>query len=718
MEEPIQKSNSKNSPLWMTAGFILLLIMAGTLVYSNTFQASFVFDDINFITKNDPDVHMTQFSWDALKQAAIKGNPRHRYLPNISFAINYYLGGENTLGYHLANLGIHLLTGVFLFFLFRTTLQLCSQKKEGYSSLNRSFASVSPEMLSFFTVLLWLVHPVQTNAVTYICQRMASMAAMFYILSLLCYVIGRVCFQKKKFKTAAGLFFGSIVAGVCAVASKQNAGTLPVFILLYEWFFFQDLKTFQSKWTKLWIVVSGMVFVLVALHFLGADPLHRILNSYTRREFSLPERVMTEFRVVTYYVSLLLYPSPGRLILDHDYPLSHGFSDPVTTGICLVMIAAIAGLAVFLAKKERPASFALFWFLGNLMIESSVIGIEIIYEHRMYLPAMFLFLMITMMVFRAIKSKPAAVGIVILCVIMLSVWAHQRNRIWESDVTFWADNAQKSPQKERPYQNLAYSLQVRQDFENALFYYRKSLAIKPHPVVYFNMGLCLEGIKYYSDAVDAYINALKTGYNTPEAHANLAGAMTRIGEFNAAVSYFRQAVKMDPSDIPLQKKLQALQRFLAKCREPEQCVLISIGQDPDNPALRFKLARIYEKQGKTESAYGIYEKILNEIGQTDRKLYLLVLNRMAVFYAVKGDVAQSIQLMRQGVATAPENPYFYYEMAAYYGLLGEIKKSITWLDLAIQKGYRNIEQIKKDQRLESVRNTQYVQNLIKPLNSD
>ncbi len=697
----------------MTGVFILLLMVAGTLVYSNTFQASFVFDDINFITKNDPNVHMTKFSWDALKKAALEGHPRHRYLPNISFAVNYYFGAENTFGYHLVNLVIHLMTGIFLFFLFQATLRLCIREDGVCFFKNRLPSSVSPEMLSFFAVLIWLVHPVQTNAVTYICQRMASMVAMFYILSLLCYIIGRINFRKGKIKTAVFLFCGCVISGCCAVASKENAGTLPVFILFYEWFFFQDLKTIRSYRTLLWVIIGGIVFAAVVIHFMGLDPFQRILNSYTRREFTLPQRVMTEFRVVVYYLSLLFYPQPSRLILDHDYPLSFAFLDPFSTLSCFVLILGIAGLAVYLAKKERLFSFALFWFLGNLLIESSVIGIEIIYEHRMYLPTMFLYLVLTVMVFRVVRTKRVAAGVLILCVIVLCVWAHQRNRIWENDVTFWADSVKKSPQKERPYQNLAYSLQLRKNFKDALVYYRKSLAIKPHPVVYFNIGLCLDGIGYYCDAVDAYVNALKLNYNTPQVHANLAKALTHIGEFNAAVSHFENASKMSPSDPSLKKSALGLKDFLNNCRTPEQCILMSIRQKPDNPALRFKLGMIYEKQGKPDQAVVVYEKILNEIGESDRKLYLLVLNRMAVLHAVKGEVQQSLQLLQKGIEVAPDNPYFYYEIAAFYSAVGEVKNSVAWLDMAIKKGYQNFDQIRSDRRLESIRNTQYFQNLIK-----
>jgi len=427
----------------------------------------------------------------------------------------------------------------------------------------------------------------------------------------------------------------------------------------------------------------------------------------------LPQRVMTEFRVVIYYLSLLFYPQPSRLILDHDYPLSDAFLDPFSTLTCCVLIITIFGLSVYLAKKDRLISFALFWFLGNLVIESSVIGIEIIYEHRMYLPTMFLYLMLSIMVFRMLRNKWAAAGVLVLCVAILSTWAHQRNRIWESDVTFWTDNAQKSPQKERPYQNLAYSMQLRSKFEDALLNYRKSLAIKPHPVVYFNMGLCLDGIGYYSDAVNAYINALKMNYNTPQVHANLAKVLANIGEFDAAVSHFEQAAKMNPEDQLLQQNRLSLQSFLNKCRTPEKCIQMSIAQKPENPALRFKLGMIYEKQGKPDLAYAVYEKILNEIGQSNRKLYLLVINRMVVLHAARGEMEQSRQLLKNGIETAPENPHFYYELAAFYAAAGEIKQSVTWLNRAVKKGYQNWEQLKSDFRMESIRATQYFQNLIK-----
>jgi protein O-mannosyl-transferase len=608
---------------------ILLLIVAGTAVYSNTFQSPFVFDDINFITRNNPHVHMTVFSWSSIKEAALEGNPRHRYLPNISFAVNYFFGRENPFGYHLVNLAIHLLTGMILFFLFQATLFISSNEKDGRFSLTGVLRPAPYEWAAFFGAMLWLVHPVQTNAVTYMCQRMTSMAALFFVLSLLLYVNGRRAFRKERVRSSVMFFSGCLISGLCAVASKENAGALPIFILLYEWFFFQKLKRLRSMRLLVWVVIGSIVFIGIVVHFLGADPIARILSSYSRREFTLPDRVMTEFRVVVYYLSLLAFPHPRRLVLDHDYPISNSLMSPISTIFSMGAIIGLAALAVYAARKDRLASFAIVWFLGNLVIESSVIGIEIIYEHRMVLPTMFLYLVFSRMVFRVSGNKRrAGVAILTVLALILAIWTHQRNVIWQSEVSFWTDSIQKAPGKARPYQNLAYSLQVGGEYDRAIANYRKSLIIAPHPTAYANMGLCYESLGYYSDAVDAYARALKMKPDSPNVHADLAVALINIGEFEAARSHFEQAYRMNPSDPRPGMELQVLQEFLNQCREPEACLQASIRQKPDNAELHFKLGTIYESQGRSDEAMAVYETVRRMIGETDRKLYGRVVSRM------------------------------------------------------------------------------------------
>ncbi|MGB9498627.1 MAG: tetratricopeptide repeat protein [Dissulfuribacterales bacterium] len=713
MENSISELPRTHTSKWMPGIFILLLIISAILVYSNTFHNSFVYDDINFITKNDPHVHMTVFSWEKIKEAAFEGQPRHRYLPNISFAINYYFGKENTFGYHLINLAIHLLTGIFLFFFFWLTLGIYFKKNKLSQSEAKPALSVSFAVISFFAVLIWLVHPVQTNGVTYVCQRMASMVAMFYVLAMLFYVKGRLVLLDGKIKTAILFFAGCIISGSCAVASKENAGALPIFILLYEWFFFQDLKDFRSYRALPWIIIGPVVFTGIAIYFLGDDPFQRILNSYTRREFTLPQRVLTEFRVVVYYLSLIAFPFPGRLILDHDYPLSYSVVDPMPTIFCMGLLIGLAALAFYMAKKERLISFCIFWFLGNLMIESSVIGIEIVYEHRLYLPSMFVYLMITIIVFRFLKSRWAALGLLTTIAVLLSLCAHQRNTIWQSDISFWTDSVKKAPNKARPYQNLAYSYQIEKDFSQALVYYQKSINIKPHPVVFFNMGLAYSKEEYYCEAVDAYINALKSNYNTPQIHSNFAIAMSNMGEFQTAITHFKKAAAMNPNDTSAKRNMASLLNFLRKCKNPITCVRHRIQQQPDNAALHFKLGMLYEKQGDRQKAINAYRKILEMVGESDRKVSLLALNRLAVVYSVTGETDRAIEMLKKGIRLTPDNPLFYYQLAGVYAGKNNGEMAIEWLNKAVKKGFNNWEQIKSDKRFDRIRYTPYYRNLKK-----
>ena len=272
---PVNISNKPLRSIYTAVG-LFIIMAAGILTYSNTFDSPLVFDDEFFII-NDTAVHMTDLSGDAIKTAAVDGRPRHRLMPNISFALNYYFGRLSPFGYHLVNLIIHLLSGIFLFFFIKNSFYIDPQNKQ----------ESHPELIAFFAALIWIVQPVGTQSVTYICQRMASMVALFYILSLLFYVKGRMAMRQtpSEWLKPCLFFSGGFLAAVCAFATKENAGTLPLVILLYEWFFFQDLKLKWSRRQTLWIAFFVIVFAGVVFWYMGENPLVRILNSYKRRDF-------------------------------------------------------------------------------------------------------------------------------------------------------------------------------------------------------------------------------------------------------------------------------------------------------------------------------------------------------------------------------------------------------------------------------------------------
>jgi tetratricopeptide (TPR) repeat protein len=693
---------------------VLLMAITAIIIYSNTFKNPFVFDDINFITQNNPHLHMTRLSWAQIKEALFEAQPGHRFLPKISFALNYYFGGENPRGFHLVNLLIHILTGVFLFIFIQTTVRLSDAACQRAHTLREDSPKndSSAALIAFSAAMIWMVHPIQTNAVTYMCQRMTSMVAMFYILSLLTYARGRIAWRLHHHKQAAAYWTGCIIAGACAVASKENAGMLPVFILVYEWYFFQDLRNIRTYRSLTWLIAGMILFAAVALWYLGQNPFQRILASYANRDFDLSQRVMTEWRVVAYYFSLTAFPYPGRFHLDHDYPLSYSLLHPTPTIASLGMIAALFAAGIYLAKNHRLFSFCILWCLGNLVIESSVIGIEIIFEHRMYLPSMMVCLMATLPVFRVARSPWAAFWALAALAALLSAGSYQRNAVWKSDVSFWMDNAEKSPNKARPYQNLAFSYQIQRDFKNAIVNYRKSIRIKPHPVAYFNLGLALKEESEPLEAVDAFVNALKLGYSTPQIHANLAQTLAFIGEFEDAAMHFKQAIAMNPQDATPRKNYEKLQEFIKTCGNPVECVRILATQQPDNLALSYKLGALNERQGNLEEAKTAYERVLARLDpNAGQKLYLLTLNRLAGIDSARGDTNRALELFKTGVRMKPDDPHFYYQTAAVYAGQNDEVLATQWLEEAVRRGFADWEQIKKDNRWAKIRNTANFQRL-------
>jgi hypothetical protein len=354
--------------------FLWGLVVLTLIIYASGLNGPLVFDDMSNIEYN-PHIRLEKLSFEGLKKAAFDSPAEFRPVANISFALNYWLHGYKTSGFHLVNVLIHVTTGVFLFFFIRLTLRMPAL----------SLKYESHQWVAYVAALIWLVHPLQTQSVTYIVQRMNSMAAMFYVMALFFYAHGRVSQTTQN----RWLWFGGCAAaGILALGTKQIAATLPFFIFLYEWYFLQDLNWHWFKRRMLPLAGVLLFFGILALIYLGADPLESILGGYQRRDFTLPERVLTQFRVMVFYISLIGFPHPSRPNLDRDFALSHSLLDPVTTLLCMVTIAGLLFFAWRLAPRQRLISFCILWFFGNLVIESSVIGLEIIFDHRTYLPSM------------------------------------------------------------------------------------------------------------------------------------------------------------------------------------------------------------------------------------------------------------------------------------------------------------------------------------------
>jgi tetratricopeptide (TPR) repeat protein len=221
-------------------------------------------------------------------------------------------------------------------------------------------------------------------------------------------------------------------------------------------------------------------------------------------------------------------------------------------------------IAIASARKNRLISFCILWFLGNLVIESSVIGLEIIFEHRNYLPSMMAVLLIVMPIFLHIQ-KPSWLRIAILCfiVIVLSFWTYERNRVWSDRISLWGDAVAKSPQKARPHNNLGVALKDKGITNEAVKHFQETIRLDPEfTEAYNNLGNTYMLIGKHEDAIKSYYGALKINPNYATVHANLGKALVSRWRLDEAMYHYREVLRLQPYDQEARMNLLSVQQML------------------------------------------------------------------------------------------------------------------------------------------------------------
>jgi Tfp pilus assembly protein PilF/ABC-type tungstate transport system substrate-binding protein len=574
-----------------------LLAVIVVLIYTPSLTTPYIFDDLSNIRDN-PHIRIPALSLKNLAWAGFHSPIANRPVANISFALNYYIHGYNPVGFHVVNILIHIATGFFLYFLAKATLATPALKA-GYGRFG---------WIPFFTVFIWIVHPLQTQSVTYLVQRMNSLAAMFYILSMLLYARFRLTVTTR---SKWLLFGGCVVSGLLAFGTKEISATLPGFIILYEWYFFQGSSRQWRRSHLLILLGAGLVIVLISLAYFKNAPIARILSSYNHRDFTLVERVLTEFRVVIFYISLLIWPRPSRLNLDHDFALSYSLTDPITTLLAFLVILALIILAVLTARRNPLLSFGILWFFGNLVIESSVIGLELVFEHRNYLPSMLAIMALVALVFR--YSKPVWLAVIPLCIAgtVFTVWTFERNRVWADEITLYQDCAAKSPAKARAQNNLGVAFIRHGRLAEAVAQFHKALALKPdYGDAHYNLGSVMARQGNLEQAIYQFKESLRLDPVDIRSLNNLGVALVLLGRHREAMDYLQAALKINPSDADVHSNLGFA---LMKQGDPDGAVRHlsrALAIDPNHADALNNLGLVLMNQGQIEAAYRLFARAL------------------------------------------------------------------------------------------------------------
>jgi tetratricopeptide (TPR) repeat protein len=558
-------------------------VLCGVLIYGNTLSAPFQLDEFDHIARNAAVTNlpgMVELFWSQGPWGIVTLDSR--YLGFLSFAVNYALHGTEVEGYHIVNISIHVINALLVYWILVLTFRTPGLQDSRLRDYHCRF--------SLLAAMLFVAHPVQTEAVTYIFQRLASLAALFYLLSVAAYIRSRLSAGRAE---AWGFYLLSLLAAANAMKTKEIAFTLPVMLVLYEFFFLSGPRL--RRIVRLLPLLGTML--IIPLTLMGPDislpDLAKDAAAASRgfHGFDRYEYFLTEFRVVMTYVRLLFVPLSQRVI--YDYPTFTTLWEPHVLGSLAFHLVVLGG-AVYLFHRSRRgtrewrlAAFGIAWFYVALAVESSFIPIPLlIAEYRAYLPSVGYFMAVTsaaLVVYRKLRSWRLRHVITVYMLILLVVSssaAYARNQVWQSNIALWEDTSRKAWRNAKVHYNLAlsyertgltqkaaelYRLALEMDsslvrahvhlgdmayrdgaLHEADNHYRHALGLNPDAGVYYKLGLVLADMGRYGEARRECRNALHLEPAFVEARYLLGMCHMAGGKLDEARREFSEVIRLEP----------------------------------------------------------------------------------------------------------------------------------------------------------------------------
>jgi len=516
---------------------LIIVFCVGILAYSNTFQNSFQFDGKRELVEN-PAIR------DISRAFTIP--PQPRFISNLSFAINYKINKLDVAGYHIFNLAIHLGAAALVWWLVLLTLSSPAVRSKPIARHSG--------FMAFFASLIFVAHPVQTQAVTYIMQRPTSLAVFFYLASLCFYIKWRLV----KINGSSTIFrplyiFGFFITVISAFYTKELVITLPLMILLYETCFLRIKDYFKWRYLAAVLILGILIYVAVI-----APRLTMLDNLADRLKIPMDvsggKYILTQFRVLMTYIRLLFIPINQNV--DYDYPVvSSIFELPVLLSIFSLLSILLISFKLY--RKYRLISFGILSFFIALLPEFTVMPLyfylnriprEIIFEERLYLAmtGYSIFLVSTIYWLFGRESFKRAALILCAVAVLYAALTYNRNFVWKDEYTLWSDAVSKSPNKARPYGNRGRGLADKSRYEEAILDFTKAIELDPgYTDAYYNRAFVNNLIGNTDEAILDYTRAAKTNPGYFKAYFNRGNVYKKQGELDNAIRDYTITIKLD-----------------------------------------------------------------------------------------------------------------------------------------------------------------------------
>jgi protein O-mannosyl-transferase len=663
----------------------LLLALAVTLAYFRTFHVPFVFDDFHSIVDNP---RIKDYLFFISPQAISLQRP----LADLTFALNYHTGGLSLFGFHLVNTLIHIINSflvyVIAFFVFT---RLTGYKTASSGKGNADQARILIILAALGTAFFFALHPLQTQAVTYIAQRYTSLCAFFSLLCVWFFIRTRLRIERARPRPGTGWFDPvtvllmtcALVFSLAAFLSKQNAVMLPGLIILFEVILFKDDR---YNWKKIALAVIPVIFLftLFILYSAGAlkgdFSLGALLDdvrarTMETRDVSRWTYLITQISVLVLYMRMTVLPFGQNI--DHMRPFSDSlFNVPtlLSLGIILVVMAA----AVVLFKKRPIIALAAGWFFIALSVESSVIPIrDAMFEHRMYLPMLGPALIFGYLVYvfaERVSKKTLVLVPVGFLIIALGVTTILRNEVWRDPVKLWSDSTRKNPNNYRAWTNLGQALLA----ENKLVLAQKSLA-----------------------------KSLELRKNNPQALGNLGIALARQGKFNEALPYLKTALELMPKSFDFHYNLGVTYGVSGKYAQAVEHYQKALELRPDHLRSLMNLGVEYGRLNRLDQAAETFSKAL-ELSPNNPDLLM----NLSIVYFNQGKYKQALEKMLQAEKFSPKSSEVQTNLGIISHAMGDSKEAMKYLGRAVQLDPSNkmareyADQIIKEMQTEALRRMQ------------
>ncbi len=583
---------------------VLLIVLAGVLAYSSSHQGEFFeVDDIESLRDNP---HIRRL-WPLSEPLCVPlwntgATVDTRPVLALSFALNYQLTGDGVWGFHLINLLIHLTGGVLLFGIIRRTILRLPPGGR---------PRTGPTAFAAVAAAVWVVHPLQTEAVTYTVQRAESLMGMFYLLTLYASIRAFEGKSPERGGKRPGWGVTAVVACALGMGTKESMVTAPLLVVLYDYVFS------GGEWSSLWrrrknlyigLFATWIIMVMLVLGTLEGMYRDSSKTGMLRYAISQPLSILKYLRLVFW---------PRGLVLDYTNRISQGWKEIALPALPLVLLFVYGVLGT---ARRRPLGFLSLAFFVLLSPSSSIAPTHNVYcEHRMYLalaaviiPALLALSRLTeRCVPEETKRRVVNAALAGILIFSLAAGTYFRNFDWMTEKAFWTDNVVKRPNSSAAHNNVGNVLLAEGRVLDAIAHYREAMRIAPEaPHAHSNMGNALLGLGDAEAAIARYREAVRLDASHVHAHYNWGNALLKLGRVEEAADRYRAALKIMPASLEANNNLSNALLLLGRHEEASVHSRRAIEAAPNFPEPHFNLGSALLMAGKLEEAESSFEQAL------------------------------------------------------------------------------------------------------------